>query len=349
MSSATSHRRVAVALSGGVDSAVSAALLLEQGYDVIGLGMRLPRPEETLVDAPPGQESPAMADAARIAETLGVPFTVLDWRREFNAAIIEPFCAAYARGQTPNPCVWCNQQVKFGLLLAEAQRQRADYLATGHYARVSLEQDWPVLTKGADLRQDQSYFLYAVATQALRQVLFPLGNLTKAEVRRMAAERGLPVAEKKGSQDICFVSEQGYTALLARRAPAALEPGDIIDTSGRILGRHRGLGSYTIGQREGLGIAAPQPLYVTAIDTGRNALVVAPRGETFIRALELSGVRWLLPESPSEPFACRVRTRYRAAEQPAEVQILPDGRAQVVFSDPQPPAAPGQSAVLYQH
>ena len=344
---ASEHRRAAVALSGGVDSAVSAALLLEQGWDVVGLGMLLPKPT-TSGAMPDADASPAMTDAARLAELLGIPFTLLDWCEYFDAEIIEPFCAAYARGETPNPCIWCNRRVKFGRLLEEARRQGADYLATGHYTRLELVDGWPQLFKGADPRQDQSYFLYAVEPEALRSVLFPLGNLTKAQVRQMAAARKLPVADKRGSQDICFVGGNGYTALLAARQPAALEAGDILDRQGRVIGRHRGLGRYTLGQREGLGIAAPQPLYVVQMDAARNILVEAPRAEALIRELELDDVHWLLREPPAGPFRCGVKPRYRSPELPAEVEPRGEGRAVVRFREPQPPAAPGQSAVFYQ-
>ncbi|MHB1356504.1 MAG: tRNA 2-thiouridine(34) synthase MnmA [Anaerolineae bacterium] len=338
---------VAVAMSGGVDSSVSAALLLDQGYEVIGLGMRLPQPEEVLK---PGHccGMQGMADAQHVADLLGIAFYELDCRTAFEYQVIAPFCAAYAAGQTPNPCVWCNTIFKFGFLLDIAQSWGATMLASGHYARLEqLTDGWPVLRKGLDYRRDQSYFLAGVPVDRLRRLLFPLGALQKDEVRKIALQKGLPVADKPGSQDICFVGPQGYAALLAERQPQALQPGPILDTAGRVLGRHHGLGRYTLGQREGLGIAAPRPLYVIAIEPASNSLVVGPKDTITSADLHSKEVNWLLPTPPEGVLRVNVKTRYHGAEAPATVTTDGEG-ASVRFDTPQPLAAPGQTAVFYE-
>lgn len=338
---------VAVAMSGGVDSSVSAALLLEQGYEVIGLGMRLPQPEEALK---PGHccGMQGMADAQHVADLLGIAFYELDCRTAFEHQIIAPFCAAYAAGQTPNPCVWCNTIFKFGFLVDIAQSWGATVLASGHYARLEQAADGsPVLRKGTDMRHDQSYFLAGVPTERMKRLLFPLGMLHKAEVRQIAQSKGLPVADKPGSQDICFVGPQGYAALLAERQPQALQPGPILDTAGRVLGRHHGLGRYTLGQREGLGIAAPRPLYVIGIEPASHSLVVGPKDAITSADLLLRDVNWLLPILPEGALRVNVKTRYHGAE--ALATVTADGEdASVRFDTPQPLAAPGQLAVFYE-
>jgi tRNA-specific 2-thiouridylase len=335
-------------MSGGVDSSVSAALLLEHGFEVIGLGMRLPQPEEALK---PGHccGMEGMEDAQRVADVLGIAFYELDCRTAFESLVIEPFCEAYATGQTPNPCIGCNITMKFGILLDIAQSWGATRLASGHYARLELTPDgWPVLRRGLDERHDQSYFLAGVPADRLARALFPLGELHKEEVRQIAHDKGLPVADKPGSQDICFVGSQGYSTLLAQRQPQALQPGPIKDTAGRILGTHHGLGKYTLGQREGLGIAAAQPLYVIAIESATNSLVVGSKDAIKSRDLRLSQVNWLLTAPPTEPIRVGVKTRYHGAEGTAAVAAIEGENASVHFDTPQPLAAPGQMAVFYE-
>jgi len=289
-----------------------------------------------------------MEDARAVAARIDIPFYVLDYRRAFEQEVVTPFCEAYAKGETPNPCLWCNARLKFGLLLDMALGLGADCLATGHYARVEHEpgDGRPILRKGLDPEHDQSYFLYSLTPQQLAHTLFPLGSLHKGEVREIARDLGLPVAEKPSSQDICFVGPGGYRELLARRCPEALRPGPIDDSTGRVLGRHHGIGAYTVGQRRGLGVAAREPLYVTRLDAPSNTIVVGTRSETYVRTLVVGSLNWLACDPPAAPLHLSVKTRYRGSERAAD--LVPDnGRVSVRFSSPHPIVAPGQAAVFY--
>lgn len=341
------NRRVIVAMSGGVDSSLAAALLAERGDDVLGVGLRFPD-----VPAPAGRATccgmAGMEDARAVAEHLDIPFYVLDYREAFESAVIRPFCQAYARGETPNPCIPCNTDLKFGKLLALAQALDVDSVATGHYARVERDERTgaPRLLRGLDREHDQSYFLYGLSREQLACALFPVGELTKAQVRDEAHRRGLPVADKPASQDICFVGPEGYAALVASYEPAAAQPGPILDGEGRQLGVHRGLAAYTVGQRRGLGVAAAEPLYVTGLDPARNAVLVGPLDVTLISAVQVERVNWLGDERPAEPLRLAVQTRYRSDSVPATVQL--DGSAAYVqFQAPQRRVAPGQAVVFY--
>ena len=341
-------KRVVVAMSGGVDSSVAAAVLLEQGHEVIGVGLRLPEGLGSTRARPTCCGIAGMEDARAVAARIDIPFYVLDYREAFAREVITPFCEAYAKGETPNPCSWCNARLKFGLLLDMALGLGADCLATGHYARVEHESGdaRPILRKGLDPEHDQSYFLYSLTSQQLAHTLFPLGSLHKGEVREIARRLGLPVAEKPSSQDICFVGAGGYRELLARRCPEALRPGPITDSTGRVLGRHQGIGAYTVGQRRGLGIAAGEPLYVTRLDAPSNTIVVGTRSETYVRTLVVRRLNWLACDPPTAPVQLSVATRYRGSE--AAADLVPDnGRVSVRFSSPHPIVAPGQTAVFY--
>ncbi|HSJ56220.1 MAG TPA: tRNA 2-thiouridine(34) synthase MnmA, partial [Anaerolineae bacterium] len=288
--------RVVVAMSGGVDSSVAAALLVEQGYDVSGVMMRLWAEKENRCCAPE-----AVEDARRVAAQLGIPLDVVDYRSLFRTCVVDYFVAEYGRGRTPNPCLACNRHVRFGELLGQVVASGAGYMATGHYARIDVHGGSYRLLKGVDPQKDQSYVLYMLGQEELAHLLFPLGGYTKAEVRDMARARGLHVAERDESMELCFVADDDYRRFLREHAPETVAPGPIVDTSGREIGRHRGLPFYTIGQRRGLGIAAPDPLYVVRLDTERNALVVGTEealGRRTLTAGRVSYVSGRLPEGP---------------------------------------------------
>ncbi len=341
------QKRVVAAMSGGVDSSVAAMLLVEAGYDVIGLMMRLwSEPgaggQPNRCCTPQGVE-----DARRVAAMLGIPFYLVSYEEEFKSTVVDFFVREYAQGRTPNPCLVCNRQIRFGALLRRALSLGADYLATGHYARLVKDQGRFRLFKGVDANKDQSYVLHVLGQEELARTLFPLGELTKPHVRELARRRGLPVAEKAESQDICFLPEGDYRPFVAAYATTGLEPGPIFDQSGAIIGQHQGIARYTVGQRHGLGLATGMPVYVTAIDAGRNALVVGP-GEQLLRStLTLSNVTFVAGVAPAGMFECQVRLRYKAQEYPATVTALPGQRALVHFAEPRKPVSPGQAAVFY--
>jgi tRNA-specific 2-thiouridylase len=339
-------RRVVVAMSGGVDSSAAAYLLHAQGYAVIGIGLRLPQLAHGDGGACCGITG--MEDASRVAAQIGIPFYVLNYERRFTEAVIDPFCRAYAAGQTPNPCVDCNTRIKFGALLDTALALDADYVATGHYARLvhDAPDARPRLLRSADLNQDQTYFLWGIPAERLTHTLFPLGALSKGQVRQIAAGVGLHVAEKPGSQDICFLQGGSYRDFLLVRSPAAFRPGAIRDARGNILGAHSGVATYTIGQRKGLRLAAGQPMYVQGIDAVQAAIIVGPRAASQ-DTLAVGQVNWLAGALPTEGQRLAVQTRYRSASAFAHVTPRPGGGLLARYETPQPPAAPGQSAVFY--
>jgi len=339
--------RVVVAMSGGVDSSVAAALLVEQGYDVVGAMLRL------WVEPGPAAGNKccsleAMYDARAVADRLGIPFYVLNAEEPFKAAVVDFFLDEHRAGRTPNPCLACNRRIRFGYLLKYAQSLGARYLATGHYAQVrtgpgGLFELW----RGADRGKDQSYVLHVLGQRELGAALFPVGGFTKPEVRALAAARGLPTASRADSQDLCFVGDGDYGRFLADWAPETVTPGPIVDRQGRELGRHRGLARYTIGQRSGLGIAAAQPLYVLEVDRERNTLVVGTAAELGCDRFVAGPVNWLAGEPPSGAFECEVQIRYRARPARARVALLSDGAAEVQLEAPLRDVTPGQGAVFY--
>ncbi|MBI5015191.1 MAG: tRNA 2-thiouridine(34) synthase MnmA [Deltaproteobacteria bacterium] len=329
--------RIAVALSGGVDSSVAAALLCEAGHEVIGLTLKVWDSSRccSLDDA---------EDARRVAWHLGIRFYVLNAAAPFEAAVVGPFVGEYGAGRTPNPCILCNRRLKFRWLLDRVRALGCDALATGHYARVEGDPGQRVLRKGIDPAKDQSYFLVPERPDILDHLVFPLGGRTKPEVRAEAERRGLPVARKAESQDACFVPEGGLAAFLAERLGPD-RPGEIVDRAGRRLGWHAGLNAYTVGQRKGLGLAAPEPLYVVAREPQGNRLVVGPREAAMASALTAEDPVWLAHGLP-ERFDCAAKIRSTGRAAPCNVAVA-EGRVHVRFAEPQFGVAPGQMVVFY--
>ena len=342
----TSNPRVVVALSGGVDSSVAAALLKEQGYDVVGLMLKL------WSDGESGRANrcctPADVDAARaVAGQLGISFYLVNIADSFKAAVVDYFIAEYATGRTPNPCLMCNRHIRYELLLNKALSLGASYLATGHYARVRHAAGRYQLLRGVDPQKDQSYVLSVLGQQELAHALWPLGEMTKPQVRERAARFNLPVAEKVESQDLCFLADGDYRDFLVRHAPAgAIRPGQIRDRSGKVLGEHRGLPFYTIGQRKGIGLAASEPLYVIALDAADNALIVGTQHELGRRECSARHLHYVSGVTPIEPFRASAKIRYKARD--AAVTVYPHGAlARVEFDEPQRDITPGQGLVLF--
>jgi tRNA-uridine 2-sulfurtransferase len=340
--------KVVVAMSGGVDSSVAAALLVEQGYEVSGMMMRL--------WSEPGAEAynrcctpDAMSMARRVAFRLGIPFYAVNAQDFFHKNVVGYFLEGYSSGATPNPCIACNRHVRWQFLLERALAAGADYLATGHYVRLERsEREKTRLLRGVDRSKDQSYVLHVLGQQQLAHALFPLGEFNKSQIREMARRFNLPVAERSESQDLCFLGGTNYRDFLQRHAPEVQTPGPILSREGKHLGEHQGLAFYTIGQRKGLGIASPQPLYVLDKDVERNALVVGPQEELGQIELAAGPVNWISGEIPAEPRRLQVQIRYRAAEAPALVTPGPGGRAHVLFDSSQRDITPGQAAVFYE-
>jgi len=332
--------KVAVALSGGVDSSAAALLLKEAAYEVMGIHMRL-------------WESPLSDYQAHRAENicriLGIPYHQVDLQKEFESRVVDYFCQEYQQGRTPNPCVACNQRIKFGLLLDKALSLGADYLATGHYARVEHSRDGHRLLKATDTRRDQSYFLYTLTQERLGHVLFPLAGHSRDEVKQMAKQAGLPTATRS-SQDICFISQKNYGAFLSQRFPT--QPGDIVDTRGKILGQHRGIAFYTIGQRHGLGLSSTQvlsagkPLYIIWIEPESNRVVLGPEKELYSQKLAAQKLNWISGKAPRKSITAQAKIRYKSKEAEA-VLFFRNDSVDVNFAQPQKAVTPGQAIVFY--
>lgn len=342
---------VVVAMSGGVDSSVSAALLVQQGYNVIGMMMRLWAEEN--VDGYGGHNRcctpDQMADARRIANQIGIPFYVIDTRSHFKKQIVQFFIDQHAQGVTPNPCMACNRHIRFDWLLNHALSMGADYLATGHYARVEHSNDGSRLYKAITPEKDQSYVLSVLTQEKLSKAMFPIGNYTKPKVRELAADFGLPVASKGDSQDLCFLGDGDYRRFLRQHGPEDMfEPGPIVMQDGTELGTHEGLPNYTIGQRKGLGIAYSEPLYVLKLDHSRNALVVGTRQQLGKDELTTGVFNWVAGAVPETPFEAEVKIRYKAKPRTGIVTPLESGGVHIKFEDPLRDITPGQGAVVYQ-
>jgi tRNA-specific 2-thiouridylase len=342
---------VLVGMSGGVDSSVTAALLKDQGYNVIGITMQIWHRSNAFADDGPMQGCctiDAVDDARRVAALLDIPYYVPNFRQEFAGSVVDDFAREYLDGRTPNPCVRCNQFVRFDGLIRRADELGIDYVATGHYARVTVDRDTGehLLLKAIDPRKDQSYMLHTLQQEHLRRVLFPLGALTKPETRRLAHEFGLPVADKPDSQEICFVAGKDYKQFLRRYVGDIDRPGNIVDAGGAILGRHDGIHGFTIGQRRGLGIAAADPRYVIELRPPTNEVVVGSRDDASCHRLLCSRLSFTGAPPPTS-FDCQIKIRYRTPERPGRVHLTGD-EARVDFDEAVWGAAPGQLAVFYQ-
>ena len=350
-------------MSGGVDSSAAAAILKEQGHELVGFTMQLWNQRRGISVDENGEPLPSRCcslddvyDARRVAEELGFPFYVLNLEREFERDVVQPFVTSYLNGETPIPCVACNSRLKFASLDRLAASLGCEKVATGHYARVQFDTatNRSRLLRGRDPQKDQSYFLWELTQDQLSRSLFPLGEMSKPEARDAARRNELAVAEKSESQEICFVPDGDYAGFIDRyleveaqqdRLPGA---GEILNTVGEVIGTHTGIHHYTVGQRRGIGISAAQPLYVTGIDSARNRIIVGEQDDLLSDEFTAAGVNWIALDNPSDPVRAEVRVRYRHTAAPATVTPMPDSRAQVKFDEPQRAITPGQATVFYR-
>jgi len=341
--------RIVVAMSGGVDSSLTAALVARAGYEVVGITLQLYDHGAAIGKKGACCAGQDVRDAAAVAHQLGIPHYVLDYEARFRAAVIEDFADSYGRGETPIPCIRCNERVKFRDLLGTARDLGASALATGHYARRRRDADGPALYRATDASRDQSYFLYRTTREELDFLRFPLGGMGKDEARALARELDLPVADKPDSQDICFVPQGSYADIVTRLRPEAGEPGEIVDAAGNILGRHRGIAHFTVGQRKGLGIAAAEPLYVLQLEPATRRVVVGPYSALAETRVRLGDFNWLggaLAAGETRPVTAKLRSAQPPV--PATLRAASDrGEAELVLDAPAGAVAPGQAAVLY--
>ena len=342
---------IVVAMSGGVDSSVAAALLKQRGYNVIGIGLQLMHEREVSRVAGSYCGIHHIEDARRAAQQLSIPFYALDYRQLFKEAVVDGWVESYLNGETPNPCIACNKKIKFEVLLDFCKGVDAALVATGHYARVIFNRHERryVLKKGFDESKDQSYFLYALSQEQLAHTCFPLGEMNKDEVRALAAEIGLKVHDKRESQDICFVGDGGYGAFLREHAGGRIESGAVLDVDGKVVGEHEGIAFYTVGQRRGVGISGPQRMYISDIDAASNTITVtASRDDLKQNSILLDKVNYPSSKSHERPLEVFARTRYRGEEKPALLLPLSGGKAILEWHEAQEAPAPGQAVVLYR-
>jgi tRNA-uridine 2-sulfurtransferase len=356
-------RRIVLAMSGGVDSSAAAVLLQRQGYDVIGLFMRSGAAEEQACQTPTATSLPVIdvkshkqgccsavdaADARRVADRLDIPFHSLNFQDSFQR-IKDYFADEYLAGRTPNPCVMCNNWLKFGKLWDFAEQVGAEAIATGHYARIVRDDaaTEPRLIRGRDLSKDQSYVLFGIRRELLDRIVFPVGDFTKPEIRALAAEAGLRTAHKPDSQDICFVPQHDYAAFLQRHRDVSTTAGDFVDPQGRVLGQHPGYERFTIGQRRGLGITFGEPRFVIRIEPDTRRVVLGTDDDLRCAGLVADRLNWMCAAPPTGEFRCRAQIRYQHQAAESTVSLLPEGRVQVTFTDPQRGVAPGQAVVFY--
>ena len=330
--------KIAVAMSGGVDSSVTAALLKKEGHEVFGLTMRMTDSTE------------AATVAGTIAQALGIQHHIIDFRDIFTKEIISHFCLQYSLGKTPNPCVSCNRQIKFGALMQKAREIGAEAMATGHYARIEKRDSDGrlLLKKGTDCTRDQSYFLYKLTQAQLAGAVFPLGNITKDKVREMAVQMELPLSDRKESREICFIPDNDYPSFLRGRLAGAIKSGQITDRQGKVLGKHRGIIDYTIGQRKGLGISSEEPLYVVKIDSNSNTVIVGGKQDVYTGELIVTDLNWISVDGLIEPITLKVKIRYLHPEAEAVITPVDDDKVDVKFTAPQMAITPGQAAVFYE-
>jgi len=342
-----SKNRIIVAMSGGVDSSVTAAILAEK-HEVIGITMRL-GPQEAHESSCCSVES--VNDARQVAHQLGIPFYAVNYEEAFRQEIVDYFCDEYSSGRTPNPCIICNQKLKFGKLLQLAHELDAGYVATGHYAQVSYdaEKGRYILRKGIDDKKEQSYALFSLKQEQFEHIIMPLGNYTKTEVRNIAGKLSLKVAERRESQELCFVSDNDYNRFLREHLAGKIKPGEIIDTTGKVIGQHNGIQFYTIGQRKGLGGSYGKVMYVISIDASTNTIVAGSRDDLFVSRLIASGANFISIPKLDRPLRVRAKIRYNDPGREGTAFPLSDNNFEVIFDQPCMAVTPGQAVVLYDN
>ena len=342
--------KIAIAMSGGVDSSLAANLLKKEGHDVVGITFRMWPKEEC--GASFGRACcnlEAITRARAVAEDLGIPYYVIDFSEDFKREVIDYFCGEYLKGVTPNPCIICNEKIKFGLLLDKARQLGASSIATGHYAKIDYDKRSGrfLLKEGRDKLKDQSYFLFSLSQDQLKRAVFPLGNFTKDKVRGIAKRFKMKTFDTASSQDVCFINDTNYAEYIKKRTGVEIIKGDIVDKEGNVLGRHKGIPFYTIGQRRGLGIAHAEPLYVTAIDIKNNRLIVGVKKDMLKKSLVADRLNWISVDGIDKPIKVLAKIRYNHKKAKAVVTRLGDDSVRVEFSEPQGSPAPGQAVVFY--